>query len=262
MGPPYFRGMAHAVSASFGEGAVVLFDVLRCRVSARVSTAVATDMSFWRHTLLPIAAGVLGAAIGVLPVHSACICRGDEGVLVAGISGTGKSTLALALALAGMEFLSDDWSYCRLSGRGVEVAATEVRLKLLPDAVRHFPGLARLKTSISMNGEEAFELDPAEVFRVKRRDACIARAFIFYTRTAEGPVSFEPVTAKTARAYLEDSVEMLPPELKQASRRRSAVMGAVAMLPCRQFCSPAGPSEAAEQLIGLLRTHRLIGDRR
>ena len=257
-GAPYFRGMGHAVSACFGEGATVLFDVLRCRVGAQVSAAVARDEAFWRQVLLPIAAGVLGAATGVLPVHSACLCSGGEGVLVAGISGTGKSTLALALALAGMEFLADDWSYCRMTRHGVEVAATEVRLKLLPDAVRHFPGLRRLRTSISMNGEEAYEFDPAEVLGVKRRDACLARAFVFYRRTAEGDVSFEHVGAKTARAYLEDSVEALPPELLQASGQRSAVMGAVAALPCWQFCSPAAPAEAAAQLIALLRSHDLL----
>jgi hypothetical protein len=257
-GAPYFRGMAHAVSACFGGGATVLFDVLRCRAGAHVSSAVAHDERFWRQTLLPIAAGVLGAAIGVLPVHSACLCAGDEGVLVAGISGTGKSTLALALAQAGMEFLADDWSYCRMTARGVEVAATEVRLKLLPDAVRHFPELRALRTAISMNGEEAYEFDPAEVLGVTRRDACLARAFVFYRRSHEGKATLEPISLNTARAYLDRSVETLPPELLPASSRRSTVMGAVAALPCWQFCSPAAPAEAAAQFIALLRSHDLL----
>lgn len=51
---------------------------------------------------------LLSGCCDVVPVHAAALAIGDEGVVLAGSSGTGKSTLALALAQEGFRLLSDD----------------------------------------------------------------------------------------------------------------------------------------------------------
>ena len=45
---------------------------------------------------------------GLYPIHAACLASGGRGVLIAGPSGAGKTTAALALARTGLDYLSDD----------------------------------------------------------------------------------------------------------------------------------------------------------
>jgi hypothetical protein len=97
-GEPHFRGMHHVVTASFGQGNVFVFDVLRRRLSARIAKPVAQNISFWKEKLIPITLGVLGAAIGLVPVHCACLAMEEDCFLIAGASGAGKSTLSAALS--------------------------------------------------------------------------------------------------------------------------------------------------------------------
>ncbi|MDP3385816.1 MAG: hypothetical protein Q8S24_01175 [Eubacteriales bacterium] len=46
---------------------------------------------------------------GMLLIHGACIGLGGKGLLLAGKGGTGKSTTAISAALAGFDFLGDDY---------------------------------------------------------------------------------------------------------------------------------------------------------
>src|SRR5271170_4637722 len=99
-GVPHFRGLHHVVTASFGNSNVFVYDVLRRFLSASVSAAVAGDYRFWKERLIPITLGVLGAAMGLVPVHCACLESDGNGLLIAGASGAGKSTLSVALSEA------------------------------------------------------------------------------------------------------------------------------------------------------------------
>src|SRR5260370_9240785 len=81
-GEPHFRGLHHVVTASFGRSNVFVFDILRRTLSASVSAAIARDGPFWKGKLIPITLGVLGARIGLVPVHFAFLeCVGD-GLLI------------------------------------------------------------------------------------------------------------------------------------------------------------------------------------
>ena len=102
-GEPHFRGLHHVVTASFGRSNMFVFDILRRTLSASVSAAVARDDRFWKEKLIPITLGVLGAAMGLVPVHCACLELDGDGLLIAGVSGAGKSTLSVALSEDGFQ---------------------------------------------------------------------------------------------------------------------------------------------------------------
>jgi hypothetical protein len=51
-------------------------------------------------------------------IHAGLVARGEEGVLLAGPSGVGKSTSALACVDAGFDFLGDDFVGLQADGRG------------------------------------------------------------------------------------------------------------------------------------------------
>lgn len=87
--------------------------------------------------------GVLGALIhqrGELPLHATTLVSpsGSSAVALAGHSGAGKSTTAYELVRRGWTILSDDLTRLSLE-TGVPVAwPGRSRLRLLPDACRHF----------------------------------------------------------------------------------------------------------------------------
>ena len=62
-----------------------------------------------RYELIEFAVFTLAArAIGLVPLHGACVGTQGRGILVLGSSGSGKSTLALHSLLQGLDFLAED----------------------------------------------------------------------------------------------------------------------------------------------------------
>lgn len=244
----HFRGMHHVVVASFRAANVFVFDLRRRVVTAKVSEVVARDAEFWSRTLLPIMAGTLGATINLLPLHSACLAREGFGMLIAGESGAGKSTLAVALAQRNFDYISDDWTYCTVSSGALSAHGTAARVKLLPDAARHFVELGGEQTHISMNGELAFEVPVDQAFGARLQRECTPRLMVFYCRVDNAASQFTPLDSSVARCYMESSAERLPAQLAEASETRSALMDAVAALPCWRFECGGTPAEIAREL--------------
>ena len=62
-----------------------------------------------RYELLEFAVYTLAARVqGLVPLHAACVARGDRGVLLLGPSGSGKSTLTVHALQCGWDFLAED----------------------------------------------------------------------------------------------------------------------------------------------------------
>jgi hypothetical protein len=244
---PHFRGRHHLVIATFGGENVFLFDLRRRNVSATVCEAVANDKHFWNEILLPIAIGVLGASIGTVPVHCACLASDEGGLLVAGTSGAGKSTLSAAMAQSGFDYVSDDWTYISTTGEELNAHGMGARIKLLPDTVSHFPGLRQHRVNPSMNGELAYEV-MAEEFGARVRHRCQPRWGVFLERSLQAGCDFMPLSMQRALHYLESSVERLPTQLSDVAQVRARIMNQIAALPWFSFRYGGTPQFAARQL--------------
>jgi len=240
---PHFRGLNHLVTASFGEANLFVFDLARRKVVAAISEEVAADHGFWDRILLPIALGVLGPAVGVVPVHAACLTFDGEGMLIAGDSGAGKSTLSVALAQNGFGYISDDWSYLAAHSGQIVAHGMSVPAKLLPDAVKHFPALAHYPLAPALNEELAYELAPG-AFGARSQLSCEPQWFFFLERTAESGCRLRSVSGDEARRYVERSVERLPPELVEMIHSRAAIIDEMSRLSCWNL-SYGGPPDVA-----------------
>jgi hypothetical protein len=174
------------------------------------SPAVASDLSYWKQTLLPILLGIASASIGVTPVHCACVVKSGSGLLLAGESGAGKSTSALSLSLSGFSYLSDDCTYLSRSSAGMQAWGLPTPVKLLPDAVSHFPELVSRKPVRSLNGELAFTVDPTEMFNVRRCLSCEPRWLVFLERKEDSRPVIKPVSSLEAASRLAADLEMMP----------------------------------------------------
>lgn len=246
--PAHFRGVHHVVIAMFGRAGVFVFDLLRRNIAATVSENVARDRQFWDESLLPIAVGILGASVGVVPVHCACLSVGDEGLLVAGPSGAGKSTLSAALVQSGFDYVSDDWTYFSEKHGKFSAHGMGARIKLLPDANSHFPSLSQHSLRTSMNGELAYEV-PASSLGANVRRFCEPRWGIFLERVSGLSGSeFMQASRPQARDYLESSVERLPSQLGDTACGRSEIMDRISALPWWRFRYSGTPHFAAQEL--------------
>jgi HPr Serine kinase C-terminal domain len=251
-----FRGSGHLVFVSFGNNVFVL-DLLRRQITASISSSLTHDREFWKNTLFPIALGVLGPAMGVAPLHCACVSMNGQGMLIAGISGAGKSTLAVALAQSGMELISDDWTYVSrlgiseagIGGTGDNLRAygLEVPVKLLPDAVEHFPQLRGQMLRRAMNGEMAFEVEPS-LLQARCASWCQPSALVFLERRAQPGFTITAMERPSARAFFERSAERLPDILADAIRQRSMTIERVSSLPCFLLAYGGPPLAAAHAL--------------
>ena len=125
----YVGGSAHCAAAR-GEGKIA-YDRLR---------------QGWQGTttrpLLTLTLMELLKRRSLFPVHAAAACSGDEAVLFAAESGSGKSTAALALLLAGWRLLGDDLLFLREEGAELRVLAFPDEIDASPETIARFPELA------------------------------------------------------------------------------------------------------------------------
>ncbi len=220
----HFRGLRHLVFAKFEPGSFVVFDLLRRRVMGVLSPAASHDAKFWNSTFLPITIGLLGTTLGLAPLHCACLDRNGNALLVAGNSGAGKSTLTAAMAKQGFGVVSDDWTYVSGNGNNLVAYGLLAPVKLLPDAVRFFPELQRNALEETLNGEIAYQIDPATVFQAKVKAHSRPKWVLFLERTSKPGCQFIPCESEYVTHFFEKNAEKLPPELNNAIRARSEVI--------------------------------------
>ncbi|HTQ96264.1 MAG TPA: hypothetical protein VMH89_05635 [Candidatus Acidoferrum sp.] len=250
--PAHFRGMSHLVFAVLPPRSFVAFDLSRKRIHAVLSNTAASDSAFWKTLFLPVTIGVLGSNIGIVPLHCACLERNGSGFLVAGVSGTGKSTLATALAAQGYAFISDDWTYISKQKSTLMAHGLSTNIKLLPDAARFFPELQEFTPHVSLNGEIAFEVDPARGMRFLVKDTSRPKHIFFLERNSASGCQVVPCTSEHVRSYFERSSERLPNELAEARVFRSSVIRSLSNYPSwivRTGESPQKTAAAMEKFL-------------
>ena len=243
---PCLQGLGHLVVAEFDRGDSLLIDLRGARAVGRFSPWPAENRDFWQRMIFPLLLGVAGATLGVTALHCACVARQGRGLLLAGDSGAGKSTLALALARRGFAYVSDEWTYLSPSPDGrLQAWGLPTPLKLLPDAVTFFPELADARPAKSLNGELAFEVDPTEVFGVRREQGCEPRWLVLLERRAGSGQVFQAVGHEDGLAHLEKDLLREEPAAMQAQRDVIAMLVAGQ---CARFRYGGDPQAAAEAL--------------
>jgi len=250
--PAYFRGNGHLVFGFLPPGSFITYDLLRKYVRAVLSTAAARDDSFWRALLIPITIGILGTTVGVVPLHCACLERNGIGLLIAGDSGVGKSTLTAALTQRGLTLISDDWTYFSKQQSTLVAHGLFSPIKLLPDAIQFFQELRELTPAISLNGELAYEVDPARFPGSTVNNTSRPSWIFFLERTSTPGCHFVSCPSASVHEFFEKNAERLPDELIDARALRANIIRTLSTLPCwilRTGESPQRTSEAIDHFI-------------
>jgi hypothetical protein len=242
---PYVRGLDHLVFAGFDVGSSMIADLRTRRVIGRFSAGIAADTAYWRTVIFPMVLTMVSASVGIAELHCACVSKDQDGILLAGPSQSGKSTLALALAQNGFSFLSDDRTFCSLDNGEVEVWGLPTRLKLRPEAAAWFEELRSAQPTDTRGGDPAFWLEPERLVGVKRVRRCRPNLLVFLERRETPAFRLSPMSSPEALSRL--SRELMA-ELPDAVAKRLGTIKKVAELPCWLLEYGGQPQAIARQI--------------
>jgi hypothetical protein len=226
---PYFRGLGHFVFSGYDDRSSLLID-LRDRCGAgRFTKALAGDSAYWKTILFPSILGILGPSVGLTTLHSACVAWQGRGMLLVGEGGAGKSSLSLALAQAGLDFLSDDRTLVREERGKLTAWGLSRAMKQRADAVLYFPQLREQECRERWNADPVFRFDPAQVFGVTRASSCEPQWILFLERQTDPFFQLEEILPEEALSLLQPGLHR---EMPEAADRQRVTIEALSQKPC------------------------------
>jgi hypothetical protein len=128
-----------------------------------VTQSTAADHPALRYHFLIAAAGTLVEQRAFAALHGALVMLNGKGVMLAGDSFAGKSTLAYACARAGWTYVSDDGVFLVRDREDRYAVGDPHSIRFRPDAPELFPELADRMTTIRPNGKIAIEVRTCEL---------------------------------------------------------------------------------------------------
>ena len=90
---------------------------------------------------------------GLYLIHAAALARDGKGILIPGFTGSGKTTLSIALLREGFKFLGDDRTFIRKDADGLKLLAFPDELDVTEETLFSFPEIKNLP-------EDAFKMGP------------------------------------------------------------------------------------------------------
>jgi hypothetical protein len=172
----------------------------------RVTRALLGEGPRFRYKVLEAVILSVVTRLDRQPLHASVIVRDGAALLLAGPSGTGKSTLSYAAARAGLEVLSEDTVFAQLQ--------PTLRLWGMPGSVhlpaaarRHFAELERASVRTLPTGKAKISVSLASLGAeaslpfVERAGICVVE------RTSGAPVSAEPLAAAGVESALRRQLE-------------------------------------------------------
>jgi energy-coupling factor transporter ATP-binding protein EcfA2 len=206
-----------------------------------------------RYELLEFAVITLAVrAIGLVPLHAACVSMRGRGVLLVGTSGSGKSTLAMNAAAAGLELVSEDSLF--IEPHGLRAASlpnylyvrSDTPRRLLPAGLARHLARARFIRRRSGVRKRALDLRRAGLAVAGRAPRIVAMLLLTTRPARAGRLLIRQSPSRAlARLRATQAYAAARPEWPRFARR-------MARLPCFELRRGAHPKEAVEVLKALL----------
>jgi hypothetical protein len=168
-----------------------------------VSEQAASHAEFLRFAIVQSAAFGLVTHRSLAAVHSACIWRDGTMLMLRGIPGAGKSTLAYAALRRGFSMIAEDVVYAREESGRMMCYGLPWIMYMLPDAARFFPELEGQLTVERANGERKIGLAVDEWFPGQVRTSAEVGPIIFVARSADDGHRIVPLEPEAALPLLD-----------------------------------------------------------
>ncbi len=167
--------------------------------------AVDSELYFRSNFLEKVVYLMLGAFV-VTDIHAACVSKSGKGILLCGISGAGKTTLAYACARAGWTYTSDDTSYLMNHSESPRVIGHSHRVRFRPSARELFPELEGRSVTPRMEGKPSIEIPTSEL-PIERTEAEVAvHSIVYLSRTLSAKGELTKLSSGTASRRMGDAL--------------------------------------------------------
>jgi hypothetical protein len=202
---PRFRMQGHLVQAVSDAHNFAAVDTRAPFASIHVSQKTAADHTWLRWFFIESIAYLLLSQRYLTAVHAACIARNGTGIILCGMSNSGKSTLAFACARAGFTYLADDCTWL-LNGSKVRIALGRPHMiRFREDAANHFPELEGWIARARPNGKISIEVPTSAFPHIATAARSPIGRIVFLARDSGRPAALEPVPrAETLGLLLRD----------------------------------------------------------
>jgi len=218
--PPVVRAQRHLAVWTAGPNSWCC-DLAAGFGTAWIAESLAADVWYLCYHVLEAMAYSLLASLHVVPLHAACVARNGRGVLLAGESGAGKSSLAYACARRGWTYVSDDCSSLLRRGAGRTVVGDPRLFRFRVDAGALFPEFRDLPESPHARGKPTVEALTDIMPGIRTASECSVRHIVFLNRTGAAGAELTPVDAEEAMWRLSESP--WPPDMPGEAERRAAL---------------------------------------
>jgi hypothetical protein len=198
-----------------------------------------------------IALNLAAVSRGWCLVHAATLSLEDEGVLIVGSAGAGKSATTLAGLAAGLKTAGDDYVLISPTDPPNAYRLYNV-LKLDRDRLLRFRGLPPDAVKGSLNWHDKIELDPNELFPGSVLEQIRIRAIVVPTIADARRTHFQPVAAQYALRHLAPSLWAQLPGARASGFRFATWL--TRSLPGYSVHLSDDPAEIGDA------THRFIGN--
>lgn len=242
---PYVRGLDNLIFLGFAASSSVLIDLSTLHGIGRVGSNLANDRRHWRLMIFPMIMSVIAGELGSVELHSAAVSDGGKGLMLAGASRSGKSTLAFALTRFGFRLLSDDRTFCS-SQQGKLVAWGMPRpIKLRSEAAIWFDEFKdREPTQVPM-GDWVFHYEPARTSGRHSFSECDPKCLVFLDRQETPGFQLSSVPVKHVQRRIERELMAESPD---GLCRQSETIQRLSAIPCYTLRYGGEPHIIAERL--------------
>lgn len=177
-----------------------------------IQTFGQTDRDAYYYLLEPILLMVL-ARLNLLHWHSAAVALDHAGVLIVGVSGSGKSTTTLNLLRAGFAFVADDEVFLERRDAGVAAIGIDTSLYATDRTLAMYPELADLQSAPQVPRGQGLkrQVPVRDRYRGHAGDPPTVRAVLFPTVVPDAPTALQPIgAADVVRRFLTHTPKEYP----------------------------------------------------
>ncbi len=122
----------------------------------------------------------------VAPIHAAIIAKNGRSLMLRGLPGAGKSTLAYACLVNGFSLVAEDASFVRETNGRFEICGMPWTLYLLPDATNFFPEVAEFPLINRFSGYKKYAIQVEDRFPGQTQEIADIGPVVFVVRSTDG----------------------------------------------------------------------------
>ncbi len=198
--PPVFRSQGHLLSIVSDRENFAFLDLHRGFAFGWATEATAQNQEYFRQCLLDVMIYPLLEVRHLITLHAACVMFRGKGILLAGNSGAGKSSLSYACARRGWTFVSDDASAFRRTSHNPNVIGHPQKFRFREPVGQLFPEFRGLRSTLRAYGKPTIEVNTRLLENIVTAEESSVDAIVFLNRAAykSGPPIVLPVSREEA----------------------------------------------------------------